>query len=498
MIKKRPKWVKKIKLLSTGKRAKRLQAIDRLFKLRQQRNEYLKRLILEEDRVDLLVELAGYRYDDVHHLLVEYQYQNKKTLQLAPRGWGKTTVGTCLKIVHKILKDRNRRHLIASETATLAWDMLSEIKSILVCEDVAEVFGDLRGDVWHESAINIAGRTTHAKEKTVNTCGADGAVTGGHFDEIDADDLVSFKTSRTMHSRQKILDWFRLTLLPTVTDQDTEIHVKGTCYHPEDLYAHLRKNDPKFRNTVQIIPALSPINEESNNPEWYPTDFLVDQRESMGTPFFNAQYNQDPSGVQGEVFDAEHFRHCETLPKRLLVFSGVDLAVGREDAHDCFAIVTIGVDPKTLDIYVLSYRKAKLTIPGQNELMLRKSEIHNPIRMGVESNAYQRAKIQELKSHKRFRKIPAVPIYTREDKITRAQRLAARYERGEIWHLKSEKDGELEADLVGFPDVRYKDLVDALDIAIQAAFRKKKKRVKRNRKIGVIGGRKWDQQQVQG
>lgn len=493
--KKKPKWAEKIKLLGSSKRKKRYEALDRFHESHQRRNEYIRRLILEDDRVDVFAEkLCKRRFDPVHEVLIDFEKSNKTTLQLAPRGWGKTTISTCVWIAYKIIKNRNLRILLASETATQAWDMLSEIKGYLISDPVAEIFGDLKGDIWHEAAFNIAGRTINAKEKTVFTCGADGAVTGGHFDEIHADDLVSFKNSRTDAGRQKIIDWFRLTLLPTITDVETEIHVKGTCYHPDDLYAHLMQNDPKFNKTVQIIPALNPETQESNNPDYFSNEFLIGQRESMGTPFFNAQYQQDASGVQGEIFDAEHFRHYRTLPKGLIKFTGVDLAIGDKDRHDCFAIVTIGIDPKSMHIYILDYRKVKLSILGQNELILRKVEIHNPIRVGIESNAYQRAKLQELKSHKRFKKIPAVPVYTKEDKLTRGQRLAVRYERGEIWHHESEKDGELESDLTGFPDARYKDLVDALDIAIRTAFRKKKRRSKRNQEVGIIGGKSWVQQ----
>ena len=196
--------LKKIKPLAGSKRVKRYANIETLFKLRAKTNGYLRDLILSEDRLDLLAGLVGLRYDSIHELLVDFQNDYNYTLQLAFRGCGKTTVGTILKIVFKILKDPNRRHLIASESAQQSWDMLGSIKSILTCEPVVEVFGDLKGDVWHESAINLAGRTIHTKEKTVMTCGADGAVTGGHFDEIDIDDLVTFRNSRTHGSRQKI------------------------------------------------------------------------------------------------------------------------------------------------------------------------------------------------------------------------------------------------------------------------------------------------------
>ena len=494
------KQLKNLKPISKAARINRYAEIEQYFRLREKRNKYLKYLIVEEDRIDILAELIGFRYDPIHETLVEYQTDNTYSLQLAFRGCGKTTAGTILKTAHTIIKNRNHRHLLASESAGQAWAMLGSIKSVLTSEPVEEVFGDLKGDVWHDSAINIAGRTSHAKEKTVNTCGADGAVTGGHYDEIDVDDLVTFRNSRTHNSRQKIKDWYRMTLLPMVTDENTPIHVKGTPYHPADLYNDLRKFDTKFRNTCQIIPAFVPGTRESNYPERFSAKFFQSQRGSMGDPLFNAQYEMDASGVQGDVFDAEHFRYYKRLPPGLRIYAGVDLAIGQQAQHDMFAIVVIGVDPKTMDIYVLDYRKVKLTLVGQNNLMLAKTVIWNPIRIGIESNAFQAAKIQELRVQKKFSQIPAVRIYTDKDKITEAQRVQARYERGEIWHAEKEKEGELEGDLLAFPDGQYKDLVDGLGIAIRTAFRKKRrKRVRRKNQIGIIGGKKkWAQQSAQG
>ena len=483
------KTIERIKPISKAARVLKAADIDKYFHLRVKQAEYLRYYIIEKDRIDLLAELAGLRYDPIHEALIEHQRDNLYSLQLAFRGCGKTTVGTILKTAHKILKNRNHRHLIASESAGLAWEILSSIKSILTCDSVTEVFGDLKGDVWHESAINIAGRTTHAKEKTVNTCGADGAITGGHFDEIDVDDLVTFRNSRTHNNRQKIKDWFKMTLLPMVTDENTGFHIKGTPYHPDDLYSNLRLDDT-FKKNCQIIPAFVPGTHDSNYPERFNKRFFLRHKRLMGEPMFRSQFEMDASGIQGDMFDADHFRYYSDLPIGLRIYAGVDLAVGKKAQNDMFAIVVIGVDPKTLDIYILDYRRAKLSLIGQNNLILAKTVTWNPIRIGIESNAFQAAKLQELKNHRKFKCIPALPIFSTEDKITEAQRVQARYERGEVWHAKRDKDGVLEGDLLAFPDGQYKDLVDALSIAIRTAFRKKRRKEKRRKnKIPIIGGR---------
>jgi len=494
-VKQKPKPKPKLSLASEPKKrnkkpfeAKRKKKALKAFrKARLARNKIVRKQILK-GRVDVLLRECGYRFDDFHDLLIVFQTDNDTTLQLAPRGWGKSTVGTSGACACEVIRDRNIRILIASETITQAKKFLKEIKNILAHKRVKELFGDLKGAVWNEDSIVVAGRTSTKKEQTITTTGVDGAVTGEHFDTIYADDLVSLKGSRTQGGRDKVSDWFKITLLPCV-DQKTKFRVIGTRYHPDDLYGRMIENDPKFKNSTQIVPALTPDG-ESNNPEIWTTDWLLDQRESMGHIYFNAQYNQQPSGIQGSIFDDKHFRHVKRLPANLVYFTGVDLAVGKEDHHAKFSVCTVGVDPRTFNIYVISYVAAHMSLKRQNETIKEHYEKYNPIAVGIESNAYQKSKVENLRDSEEYSMIPALAIPTDKDKITRAQRLQVRFERGEIYFLDTEKDGELEEHLLSIPDGLYFDLFDALDLAIRTAFLKRKKKKSRKHEPGIIGGTK--------
>jgi predicted phage terminase large subunit-like protein len=316
--------------------------------------------------------------------------------------------------------------------------------------------------------------------------GVDSSITSAHFDHILADDLVTLKNSRTEGTRHKVYQWFYTTLMPCITDARTRFRVLGTRYHPDDLYNHLMTKDPKFRNTAQIIPALKPNNDESNLGAKWTTEELHELRESMGFPFFNSQMNQNASGIQGYIFDDRFFRYVEEFPKKLVLFSGVDLAVGRKKEHAKFAIVTIGVCPKTFNIYLFKYYSNKLSLKQQDEQIIQVVDDLDPIAVGIESNAFQASKVQSLKGNRRTSHIPAIPIHTEEDKILRAQRLAVRFERGEIFFHKSEKGGAFEAQLLEFPNGKYKDLVDALDIAVRTALRRRKRKKSNRKEPGLI------------
>ena len=472
------------------KRVYREDQIATIGRIRDAKNEYIRYLILEEDRIDIFADLVDKRFDDFHDVLIDHQLDNQTTLQLAPRGWGKSTVGTVLSAAYEILKDRDLRILFASETATQACNFLGELKAILTHEKIIEIFGDLKGTMWHENAINVNGKFTARKESTVMTTGVDGAITSAHFDIIYADDLVTLKNSRTAASRDKVAEWFRTTLLPCVIDENTKFRVIGTRYHPEDLYNDLMTRDPKFKNSTQIVPAINPDTEESNNPKIYSVEYLLETRESMGLIAFDSQYNQDPSGVEGVIFDEEDIGWYENRPKNLAIFQGVDLAVEDKSQNDKFAITTIGVNPRTFRIYLIDYVATKLTPKKQDDLIYEKWDTYDAIRVGIESNAYQKTKILTMGEDPILSLVPAIPIRTDKDKITRAQMLAVRFERKEIYFPNSEKNGEMVKHLLSFPNGRYDDLFDSLEIAVQTAFRSRKKKKRRKNEPGIIGFRK--------
>lgn len=447
-------------------------------------NSELRRLIVEEDRVDVLAEMVGLWNHSFHDAIGDFQEAHTQTVQMGPRGWGKSVRGTELKVVHEIIKSRNIRALVVSSSADRAHDFLTAIKQILEHKRVVEVFGEFKSDKkWAETSICVRGRTILHKEPTVSTSGIGSSVTSGHFDLIIADDLVTYKNSRTQTLRDSVKGWFRITLVPCIVDETTQFHILGTRYHPDDLYGELLKN-PMFE--VQIIPALN-LDGETNYSERFSTEFLRKWRLTMGGLAWESQMMQDPSSLQGSVFDASFFRYVKEHPaEHFYTFTGIDLAIGRESHHDQFAWVTIGVSAtERRKVFVLDYYNARKSLAEQDEEIFQNWIKFRPLITGIESNHFQAAKCQRLREHPKYQVVNAVPIQTSKDKDTRAQLLSIKFERGEIVFMEHLKGSELEAQLLGFPNHRFKDLFDALDMAIRIVnFRRGRK--KRKREPGLI------------
>lgn len=470
------------------------------------RNEFLKKQILENDRIDLLMtEVLGYQCKDFHVLMWWHRKHKalnmegqKWHLALAPRGGGKTTIMTISSIILDILKNPTIRILIASKTDSNAVEMLSEIKKKLESKKLQEIFGPQIGKIWNDGEITVPGRDEAegaAKGKTVATIGVGSALASRHFDKIYADDLVDDTNSITEAQRDKIYNWFYKILDPTLMP-DGEMSLIGTRYHYADLYGTLidktfTKKSKKTGKTIKEyyirIPAL--IEKKDSHKfrkkadkyisfwaERFSVKFLLRKKRDQGTIIFNSQYQNDTEAMQGKIFKYEWFEWYKKEDiniKELLVFQGVDLAIKQKDNADKFAHCTIGVDPKTKDIYVLDYYNRVTHYSRQKRVIGKRFVKYDPVRVGVEANGYQASLLQDMRDNPKLAKVRAFPVFTDTDKTARAWKMSAYFERGQV-HLR-EGMTELQAHLLKMPDGRYKDLFDALDIAIQMAFGKKRK-----------------------
>lgn len=454
---------------------------------------WIRQQVVEHDRVDILArEVLGFEVKPFHFALQRFQVQNRETLQLAFRGAGKSTVLSTTFAISRIVQDPNVRILIASKTAGHAKSILREIKQhIAENEKFKLIFGDLVGEKWDEEEITVCTRSRPAKEPTIMTVGIGGQVVGKHFDVIICDDLVDEDNSRTQHMREKTKVWYYKVLHPTL-EPHARLHIIGTRYHFDDLYGHLEATD--LKDATQIIPALDDRG-RSPWPEKYPAAFFKKKREQLGLIIFASQFLCNTEAMKGEVFQYDWIDWVEAsqIPEDARIVGGIDLAIKESEQADRFAFVALKVD-KGGHIWVIHGFTQHLTFSRQTAKILQlwrtgvdgwtappnagNSTLHE---FGIEINAYQAAQYQKLKEEEPT--IRLVPITTLKDKMTRAWKLSAHFEAGKVHFVKGLN--ELAEQLVLFPNYQWKDLFDALDLAVTVAIRPRRRRKERG-KVGVI------------
>lgn len=475
--------------------------IEKLKKKKLIHKAYLKDQILNHDRIDLLMtEVLGYEIKDFHlglylsnkkNSLVISNNEDKNqrwNLTLAPRGFGKSTCLNISRCILEILKNPNIRILIASKTDTNAVAFLSEIKQKLQRKALTDIFGPQQGSPWNDGNIRVATRTSDNKEDTIETIGIGGALASKHYDLIIADDLIDEANSMTEGQREKILTWFLKVLDPTL-EPHGEMSIIGTRYNPEDLYGYLIVNvlhskgeGGRIRRHYQVLPSLLKIKgvgrgtRESKRytslwPEKCSVEFLLKKRRILGTIIFNTQYQNDVEAMKGKIFKIDWFKYFSLQSinlSELKIFQGIDLAIKQSESADKFAHVTIGIHPRTKNIYVLDYFNEVTHYNDQKRVTKEMFYKYDPIRVAVEANGYQQAFLQDINTDDELASIRTTPLFTEKDKTTRAWKLSAYFERGQVFFR--EGMNEFVEHLLQFPHGRYKDLFDALDNAISCAF----------------------------
>jgi predicted phage terminase large subunit-like protein len=456
-------------------------------------NEWLRRQIIDNRRIDILAEaILGYTVQPFHRRMLQFQFHHPDNLQLVFRGAGKSTMCTITKCIWYLLADPNLRIVIASKTAANAEGFLKEVKTHFETnERLAEVFGpyyDARKvNKWDNREIEVLPRTEVHKEASVTCVGFEGTIVSKHYDVEFSDDLVDEDNARTLYMRDKLRTWYYKTLDPTIEPRSSsspyvgDRHRLGTRYHYDDLYGYWIKNELKSHH--QIIPALNDAG-QSPWPEKWPPEEFARRRAKAGLIIFNSQYQCDTEAMKGEVFQYDDCQTIEPteLPAKLKVYIGVDLAISLKESADHFAIVVIGKD-KSGNVYVLDYWEGQLRFSKQTAKILEYIDRYKPERVGIETNQYQKAQAEILEEADSDVGSILVKLQTDKDKVSRAWKLTPMFENKRVFFVKNRSE-PVRDQLVLFPGYRYKDLFDAFDNAVRVS--KNRRRRARRSEPGVM------------
>jgi hypothetical protein len=218
--------------------------------------------------------------------------RSRLLLILAPAGHGKTEVISKLIVLRAICLNRNIRVLLTSATRPLAKKNLSVIKHELRWNgDLIRDFGRFYYPhlPWAKTYLTVD-RTANLKDFTVEAAGITGEVTGGRFDLIIFDDVITERNAREESQREKINDFINGTALERLEVGGQAIAI-GTRKQYNDWYQDLI-DSPTWR----VLVADAIVQE--------PGDFVITERSTPrkipGTSFevfYDCQMKGDPGRV---------------------------------------------------------------------------------------------------------------------------------------------------------------------------------------------------------
>jgi predicted phage terminase large subunit-like protein len=310
---------------------------------------------------------------------------------------------------------------------------------------------------------------------------------GPRFDVLVLDDLIGPDEVTNRAMRERTLDRFGLVIEPMLVPGGT-LWACGTKWDDDDLYAQFTR---QFGWPVLLRKAIQDDG-TALWPDYWSLERLLAKRTLIGSARFDLQYQNDPSGMGGNIFRRDWFNTVDRVPEGARRV-GVDLAITANQRSDYTAAVEVLEDDEH-NLYVVGAWSARLEeghcgwltgLDGAGTPILSGLASTGPrlswpldrlpagfagvterypaprrfCSLNVESTAFQVTFTRELL---RTTRLPAREVHPDRDKVTRARSLAVLYEQGKVYHLRGAPGiDELETELVAFPNGEHDDLVDA-------------------------------------
>jgi len=429
-------------------------------------------------------------FPDFLRELCRFADRHQRAILLAPRGFAKTTAA-----IHRAARSigmtqgRQRLGILTAVDAD-AESRSRAIRQLVGSARFAEVFpwarAGVEGPRWRDDVWTVRG-VDLGKDATCTAMSLGSVRAGPRLDVLLADDPVGPQENATPAGRAKALETFLSVVDPMLVPGARRL-VLGTRWHEDDLYAYLIRSgwDHVVRRAIEGDAALW--------PDRYPLDELAERRADMGTPRFNLQFQNDPEGMGGNIFRRDWFRYVDAVPRGVRR-AGLDLNASASERADHTALVEWVEDPDH-NLYLVGAWRAQLADGHRRWLTGRTDSLEYGIsaaygepagprllwprailppgfagtvgdgvgprsfaRLAIEATMFQATFVSELLARTH---LPAVAVRPDRDKVTRARALAARYEAGKVFHLRSAPGlADYEDELVAFPNGRYDDQVDA-------------------------------------
>lgn len=461
------------------------------------KGEEAKRLYIAEylkSDLEAFVYILGYR--DLGRFHVEqirvlsqvrkFQDLSSRRIWLWSRGFFKTSLITEAHSLWLIVNNPDIRILLASNTISVAQDILRNIKNHMISNLEFRLFfrefcpePNTVGKVEFGTTedFTVKNRTISRKEPTMMVAGVGTNLTGLHFDYMKLDDLVTKDSVSNDTQIQSSKDYYaslrHLFDKAAVPRED----VVGTIYHFNDLYCMLRKSG-LFKES--FVPAMK--NGRATFPERLPESEIekLISDPSVGPYQYQTQYMLNPINPAEAKFKDEWRKTYDgikvKLPEGLAQYILCDPASTQKKKSDYTVLQRWGVDSLGKS-YLLEGVRDKLTSFQRIDLlfeMVKRSRNLKWVKYEVLGGRH--GDLEVIEQRKRATSIfftvkeTKATTGSKEDRIE--QRLVGQYHAGNVYlpedlYYISKYDGKvynfvqlLILEYLQFPFTEHDDILD--------------------------------------
>lgn len=421
--------------------------------------------------------------------------------RVAPRGHAKSTCASFAYPLWCICEKKRRNIVIVTHESSLALQFVRDIRLELESnERICADYGDLCAEAPDDEGTNTTKQGATRKRKTSRARWSAGLFTTGtgvtvqakgsgaglrgirvgpqRPDLIICDDIEKDELVYSPESRQKLEQWLRRVVMPALAP-DGQLLVLGSLIHYDSLLANLRDRQRFPRWDYRVYRALEAEPNADGSfrrvalwPDRWPVEKLDIERQRIGTLAFEQEYQANPIDDALRAFKPQwlkRYEQSELVEERLLTIMAVDPATG-VSGGDFFALWVGSIDTGTGTIYTRELILERIGIVEQVKRIIAAFRHWKPLRIGIETVAYQVAlkQILEEESRRRGLYMPLVAIQTSANKRARIEGSTPFYENG-TFRLPANIDPEIEQQFLHFPKARHDDAPDVCAMGIELA-----------------------------
>jgi predicted phage terminase large subunit-like protein len=343
--------------------------------------------------------------------------------------------------------------------------------------------------------VQSAGRWDTTKKGRFVARGAGQNIAGRRAHISICDDVISEQT--TKNDLKKINSWYRKGLRTRLLPRGAEIII-NTRWFVDDLSGFMEKVDQDSDRPWEIIKIPALLDAVSSNllleaagnlpdeerfaegtsfwPEFWPTDLLLERKQTTPPNEWAALYQQSPISDEGAIIKRTDFQlwEEETPPPCRYVVVSMDTAFSVKESADYSAYSVWGVFTNTVKTFdnismaqdcliLLGAGKGKWDFAGLCAKAQDLNDKYSPEFFIVEDKASGQSLIPEL----RKRSIPIQSYLPDRDKMFRLQATTPYFQSNRIF-IPKEKEwaDDLVTEVISFPKAPNDDLTDTVSQAI--------------------------------
>lgn len=322
--------------------------------------------------------------------------------------------------------------------------------------------------------------------------GLGGPITGRGADVLLIDDYIKeIKESLSQLHRDYIWDWFVTTAF-TRLEPGATVVIVATRWHHDDLIGRILKYKPgKYPWENIVIPGIAEANDilgrkpgEALFPERFSITDLQDRKETLGSFFFNALYQQRPENDAGRLTNRDWLKLTTVWPFDVLSpdWGGWKLArvwdlAATEEGGD-FMVGTLFAHHKEKDLsVVLDIVRDQFSPAGVENAVVTTAQKDSPrveIYIEQEPGSSGKLLVQAYKGIKELQgyTVKGIPVGP-QDKVIRAQPFLAAVEVGKVSFLEAPWNKSFLDEYDDFPSGEHDDQVDTCAMGYAALSGKK-------------------------